>query len=313
MNYLKNFMTKTAKQLVTHDGSFHADDIFACATLCLILEKDNETFEVTRTRDPKIIKSGDYVFDVGGIYDKETNRFDHHQIGGAGRRASGEGQVAIEYASFGLVWEKFGKVLTGDERVMEIIDNRLAMPIDAFDNGLDLVENKYEVTPYYIQHLFLSMRPTWKEEDSAKSKDAMFLKCVEIAKGVLTREIIQAQDALLAEKLVIETYQSTVDKKIIVLEKNYPYEYTLNNFPEPLFVIYPREADNFWGVRAVKENPKTFVNRKNLPKSWAGLKAEELENITGVKGAVFCHRGLFLAVAQTKEGAIKLAELALLG
>ncbi|MDR3519808.1 MAG: MYG1 family protein [Candidatus Pacebacteria bacterium] len=301
-------MTKTVKQLVTHDGSFHADDIFACATLCLILEKENETFEIKRTRDLKIIKNGDYVFDVGGVYNKETNRFDHHQVGGAGRRSSGEGQVVVEYASFGLVWEKFGKIISGDERVVEIIDKRLAMPIDAFDNGLDLVENKYEVTPYYIQHLFFSMRPTWKEE--SLSKDTMFLKCVEIAKSVLAREIIQAQDALLAEELVISIYKNTSDKRIIVLDKHYPYEYVLNNFPEPLFAVYLKESDNSWQIKAIKENPKTFVNRKNFPKAWAGLRDEELENITGVKGAVFCHRGLFLAVAQTKEGAIKLAQIA---
>ena len=310
MNCLKNFMLNTqAKKLITHDGSFHSDDIFACATLCLMLEKNNETFEIIRTRDEEIMKEGDYVFDVGGVYDQKENRFDHHQIGGAGKRDG------IEYASFGLVWKKFGKTLTKETKVLEVIDRRLAMPIDAFDNGFDLVENKYEVTPYYIQHLFLSMRPTWKEMLSAEinSKEnlyKMFLKSVEIAKEVLTREIIQAEDAFLAEELVTNVYKNTKDKRIIVLEKDYPYEYTLHNFPEPLFVVYPRSSDGFWGVRSVKENPKTFINRKNLPKLWAGLREEELQNVTGVRDAIFCHRGLFLAVAETKEGAIKLAQIA---
>jgi len=294
---------ETVKKLITHDGSFHSDDIFACATLCLVLEKNDEKFEIIRTRDEKIIKTGDYVFDIGGIYDKNTDRFDHHQLGGAGKRSTG-----IEYASFGLVWGKFGKMLTDNEKVVEILDKRLVAPIDAFDNGFDLVENKYEVTPYYIQHLFLSMRPTWREENL--SKDIMFLKCVEIAKVVLTREIIQAQDALLAEELVTAVYSSTQDKRIIVLEKNYPYENILINFPEPLFVIYPREADNFWGIKAVRENSKTFINRKNFPKLWAGLKDEDLQNVSSVPDAVFCHRGLFMAVAKTKEGAMKLAQIA---
>jgi uncharacterized UPF0160 family protein len=309
-------MMGIAKKLVTHDGSFHADDIFACATLCLMLEKNNEKYEIIRTRDLDIIKKVDYVFDVGGIYDEDTNRFDHHQIGGAGKHKNG-----IEYASFGLVWRKFGKILTSDSKVAEFIDKRLCMPIDAFDNGFDLVENKYEVTPYYIQHVFLSMRPTWKEEmsnankddalhDSAKSKDIMFLKCVEIAKAVLGREIIQAEDALLAEEIVTSIYQNTKDKRIIILDKNYPWEYIINNFPEPLFVIHHKEADDSWQVEAVKENPKTFINRKNFPKPWAGLRDEELQNVTGVRDAVFCHRGLFMAVAKTKEGAMKLAQIA---
>ena len=41
------------------------------------------------------------------------------------------------------------------------------------------------------------------------------------------------------------------------------------------------------------------------------LTDEEFEKITGVEGAVFCHRTLFMAVAKSKEGAIKLAKLAL--
>jgi len=315
MRYSKNSMNNDTKKLITHNGSFHSDDIFACATLCLMLEKNNEKYEIIRTRDEKIIKSAkaedSYVFDIGGIYDEKENRFDHHQIGGAGKRVSSDGQVPVDYSSFGLVWKKFGKMLVDKIEAVKMIENRLVMPIDAFDNGLDLVENKYEVTPYYIQHFFLSMRPTWREENL--NVDEMFLKCVEIAKIVLSREIIQVNDILLAEESVISIYKNTEDKKIIILDKNYPYEDTLNNFPEPLFVIYQRDADNLWGVRAVRVNSKTFVNRKNLPKTWAGLRDEELANVSGVPDAVFCHRGLFLAVAKTKEGAIKLAELALLG
>ena len=72
------------KKLVTHNGSFHSDDIFAAATLIIYLEKRGEKYEIIRTRDQEIIKTGDYVFDVGGVYDEATNRFDHHQKGGGG-------------------------------------------------------------------------------------------------------------------------------------------------------------------------------------------------------------------------------------
>ena len=311
MRFLKNFMIIHSKnimkkliKLVTHDGSFQSDDIFAAAALSILLEKNGETFEIIRTRDPEIIKTGDYVFDVGGIHDEAINRFDHHQIGGAGK-----GLDNIEYAAFGLVWKKFGKVLTGGEKAAEFVSKRLVAPIDAWDNGFDLVENKYDITPYYIQHFFISMVPTWREENI--TNDEMFLKSVEIAKEVLSREIIHAQDALLAEEKVVSIYNNTEDKRIIILDKNYPYEYILNNFPEPLFVIYPRLADNLWGVKAVRENPKTFNNRKDFPKYWAGLRDKKLQKITGVSDAVFCHRGLFMAVAKSKEGAIRLAELAL--
>ncbi len=295
------------KKLITHNGSFHSDDIFACAILCLMLEKNNETFEIIRTRDEEIIKMGDFVFDVGGIYDAENNRFDHHQIGGAGRRPVGS--IQIEYAAVGLVWRKFGIKLCDSQKVVDFVEKRLIAPIDAGDNGFDLIQNLYEVSPYLLQHLFLAMRPTWREE--SLKEDEMFLKSLEIAKQILKREIVQAEDSVLAEDLVTSAYHNSLDKRIIVLEKNYPYEYTLNNFSEPLFVIYPREDNINWGIKAVREDPKTFINRKNFPKLWAGLRDEELQNVSGVRDAVFCHRGLFLAVAKSREGAIKLAQLAL--
>lgn len=294
---------KSSKKLVTHDGSFHADDVFAAATLSIYLEKIGQTFEIIRTRDLEIINNGDYVFDVGGIYDEKSNRFDHHQVAGAGERER------IPYAAFGLVWKKFGMELCADPKAVNLIDKKLVAPVDAHDNGFDLVENKYEISPYSIQHFFYSMRPTWREENI--TDDEMFLKSVGIAKEILSREIIQAKDGVLAEDLVVSIYKNTQDKRVIVLDKHYPFEYVLNNFPEPLFIVCPsRNIKNKWGVKALREDPKIFKNRKSFPVSWAGLRNEELVKVTGVPDAIFCHRGLFLAVAKSKEGAIKLAQVA---
>ncbi len=300
---LKNFMTTQNKKLVTHNGSFHCDDIFATAIFSLYFEKRGETFEIIRTRDEEAISNADYVFDVGGIYDEDKNRFDHHQKDGAGKRENG-----IEYASFGLVWRKFGIKLCVDTKVVDLVDKILVAPIDAGDNGFDLVENKHEISPYFIHRVFSAMEPTWRETNL--DKDEIFLECVKMAKVILSREITQAKDSILAEDLVISIYNNTGDKKIIVLNKHYPYEHILCDFSEPLFVIYPREIDNTWTIKAVLDDFKSFKNRKNFPAPWAGLRSEELQKITGVEDAIFCHRGLFLVVAKTKEGAIKLAQIA---
>lgn len=306
MNILKMELTEmkmNKKKLITHNGSFHSDDIFASATLSLLLEKRGESFEIIRTRDEKIIEEGDYVYDVGGIYDEDINRFDHHQKGGAGNRDG------IEYSSFGLVWKKFGIELTESEKIVEIIERHLVAPVDASDNGIDLIESKHEIFPYFIQHFFNSMYPTWSETNI--TKDEMFFKCVEIAKIILSREIIQARDSILAEERVILTYNNTKDKRMIVLDEDYPYKDILNDLPELLFVVHPRSNDDFWGVRAIRKDFKSFKNRKDFPSAWAGLRDEELQKITGVEDAVFCHRALFMAVAKTKEGAIALAQKAL--
>ncbi len=301
-------MEQNKLKLITHDGSFHADDIFAAATLQILFERQGQEFEITRTREPELIEVGDYVFDVGGIHDESTNRFDHHQVGGAGKRNFGN--VDIEYAAFGLVWKKFGEELTGSKKAADFIEKKLVAPIDAADNGQDLIENKYDVYPFTIQSAFYSMRPTWKEDDV--TDDEMFFKCVVFAKEILLREIIQAQDSVEAEEKMIAAYNNTKDKRIIVLDKNYSFDYSLENFPEPLYVISPsRGVQDKWSARAVRKDPKKFANKKDFPSSWAGLRDEELQRVTGVEDAVFCHRALFLAVAKSKEGAMKLAQIAL--
>ncbi|MFA4975118.1 MAG: MYG1 family protein [Candidatus Paceibacterota bacterium] len=296
--------TSVLKKLITHNGSFHTDDVFAAATLSLVLEKMGEDFEIIRTRDEEIIKNGDYVFDVGGIYDEEKNRFDHHQKGGAGKR------YEIEYSSFGLVWKKYGIELTESEKIVEIVDRHLVAPIDASDNGIDLVESKHKIFPYLIQDFFRIMRPTWRETNS--NINEMFFKSVEIAKEILLREIIYAKDAILADEAILSIYNNTKDKRFIVLDKNYAKKEILEKLTGTLFVVYPRETSNTWGVEAIRKDFKSFENKKNLPTKWGGFRDEELQNITGVKDAVFCHKALFIAVAKTKEGAIKLAELAIL-
>jgi len=297
-------LNKNKKIIVTHDGTFHSDDIFALATLSIYFEKQNETFEVFRTRDEEKIKNADIVFDVGGIYDKEKNRFDHHQVGGAGKHSNG-----IEYASFGLVWEKYGVDIAGGEGEAKIIEEKLVSPIDANDNGMTLSENKTNIFPYSIQDVFACMRPSWTEE--TLTNDEMFLKSVEIAKILLQREIVQAKGLIIAEEKVLEIYNNTKDKRIIVLDGKYPYGEKLGEFPEPIYVVRPRENNMSWGVNCIRKEKRSFNNRKDLPFSWAGLRDEELQKVTGVSDAMFCHRGLFLAVAKTKEGAIALAELAL--
>ena len=294
------------KKLITHDGSFHSDDIFACAALSILFKKRGKNFKIIRTRKEEIIEKGDYVFDIGGIYDPKNNRFDHHQNGGAGSRENG-----IAYSSFGLIWETYGIEISGSDKVAKMIEEKLVEPIDAFDNGQNLVELKHKIVPYLIQHMFLAMHLTWREDK--KKIDKMFLKSVEIAKVILEREIIQCTDALLAEETLIKAYQDALDKRIVVLEKKYPYEEILNRFKEPLFVVFERSDENkYWEAEAVRDNFKSFINRKNFPISWAGLREDELQKVSGVSDAIFCHKGLFMVVAKSREGAIKLAEIALL-
>jgi uncharacterized UPF0160 family protein len=299
--------------IITHNGNFHADDVFAVATLLLVLEHSdfsgwrNAHPHIIRTRDPEIIKTGDFIVDVGGDYNEENNHFDHHQVGGAGVRSNG-----IPYASFGLVWKKYGPKLCGSLIVADLVEHKVVMPIDGTDNGIDMFEPVYpDVTPYTIYDFLYSYFPTWKDTDT--HIDEVFMTVVQLAREMLRREIKNGRDNTEARLIVEEQYHKSDDKRIVVLDKPYPSEVldVLQRYPEPLFVVRPDEQNSTWKSNAVRKNGYSFENKKNFPKSWAGKRDGELAKVSGVSDAVFCHNKLFLAVAQTREGAIELAKKAL--
>lgn len=300
-------MFKETKKLITHDGKFHADDLFACAVICLLLKKRGESFEILRTRDPKLIESGDFVFDVGGVYDPAQNRFDHHQKGGAGERANG-----IPYAAIGLVWKTYGSVLCGNnQEIVDAIDQQLIQPIDANDNGIEISESVVpNIRPVFLQDVLYAFRATWKE--NAREYDKAFVELVPFVMQVIERYLITTRDYLEGVNKVREIYESTEDKRVIVLDGPYPCEEYLALQPEPLFVVAPRPENKTWKVNTVRVKPMTFVDRKKLPTNWAGLRDHDLETETGVPGALFCHNARFLVVAETKEAALSLAQKALL-
>lgn len=293
-------------KLITHNADFHADDVFATATLFILLDKEQKEYEVIRTRDEEIIKTGDYVYDVGGIYDPASHRFDHHQAGGSGVRENG-----IPYAAFGLVWKEFGEKVSGSKEVADAIERKLVMPVDANDSAFlvsqSIVKDVFEYTIADAFHAFIPYTQIRNDENL----HAAFLEAVAFAKRILSEEIIKSTEKMGFRDTVISIYNNTVDKRIIVLPNYYPWKEFLTVYPEPVFVITPREH-GLYQVKAVPDgDPRLFKNRKDFPKTWAGLRDEELAKVSGVPDAVFCHNSLFIAVAKSLEGAQKLAELAL--
>ena len=293
-------------KIVTHNAKFHTDDVFAVAALFLLLGREN--CEVIRTRDEKIIAAGDYVVDVGHSYDPTKNRFDHHQPEGAGARENG-----IPYASFGLIWKKFGEKLCGSGLIAENLDNYLVQQVDAIDNGFDLFSSSVSgLYPFDVNSLVNQYRLTWKEKGNW---DEQFMLCVDWAASVLKRTIKMAEDVEEGKKIVLESYERSGDKRLVVLEEKYDLGRelvtgVLSGFEEPLYaVLYRSDSDN-WQIVAVRKG-ETFESRKPLPEAWRAKLNKDLEEASGVKGALFCHRSGFMAVADTKEAVMSLAEKAL--
>ena len=290
---------KKKKICVTHNGAFHADDLFATATLSIL---NNGNIKIIRTRDPEMFAKGDYVYDVGGEYDPERNKFDHHQVGGAGARPNG-----IPYSSFGLVWKKYGEQICGSKEVSIKIEEKLVQSIDANDNGINLFDVNGEIAPYTIQDLFFSFRPSWKEKEDY---DTPFIKLVPFVSEIINREIVKMKDSLEVVSVVQKAYEETEDKRVLIFDKPYPWFETINEYSEPLYVIF-KKGDT-WRAEAVRKEKYKFETRKPFPSEWAGKRDEEMSKVSGVEDAIFCHNGRFLIVAKSKEGIIKLVNKALM-
>ena len=292
------------KKIITHSGRFHTDDVFAVATITLVLGEGHYT--IIRTRDEKFFSIGDYVVDVGGVYDEKNNRFDHHQEGGAGKWENG-----VPLSSFGLVWKKFGGKLSGSVEIAEEIRKKLVEPIDAVDNGVSQYSLPEGIFTYTIDDLIDDFLPGGDELSDVNAYDKKFLKAVAFAQEVIRRRIYHEKARKKEEEEVFNLYQKTPDKRYLIAGKQYPRSFLAEQNRELLYTVAPRFESSGWSVGAVRKNPDSFELRKPLPLAWAGKRDKELEKITGVKGAIFCHNNRFIAIADTKDGAVKLLHLAL--
>ncbi|MBH0039408.1 MYG1 family protein [Pseudoalteromonas sp. SWN166] len=282
--------------VVTHNGNFHADDVFSIAVLKHILP----AFKLVRTRDKALIESADIVVDVGGEYNPDTGRFDHHQCGGAGERENG-----TPFSSFGLIWKKYGLMLCNDNQaVADRVDSGLVSTIDAIDCGYV----KGVVEGITLSQTISMFNPTWEEESNF---DACFDEAVEFAARMLTRFIASAHGSVNAKAIVAKAIENAEDARVIVLEKYTPWKKTVHILSsDALYMVYPSHSGQ-WILQTVPVEPGSFEDRKSLPKTWSGLSDESFVDETGIEDAVFCHNGLFIAGTKSFESTMKLAAMAL--
>lgn len=285
-------------KIATHNGSYHTDEIFAVAALL----KKFPGSEIIRSREESVIKSADIAVDVGLEYDPLRLKFDHHMPGGVNGRENG-----IPFASFGLVWKEYGEEIAGTKEAQEIIEETLVYPIDAIDNGVafskPMVEGLHEYTIGDYLKSFSYKADTLQELDEA------FVEALEVARDVLEKELAAAQEKVVAWKKVREIYESSNDKRIIVLPETIPWKKIL--IPTEAMFVITKRYDGTFQARAVPAALNSFELKKPFPKEWGGKSDEDLRKISGVDDATFCHKDLFLAGSESQEGAIKLADLAL--
>lgn len=289
--------------VVTHSGSFHADDVFAIAVFQLLLGKEN--MQVIRTREEGLISAADYVVDVGNVYDHETKRYDHHQSG-APTRDNG-----IPYAGFGLVWKHYGEEIADSKEVADKIEEKLCVPVDASDNAINIWEpGQFDLKPTEWDDILQSWRA---EPVLGEDPDEQFMLAVDVAREYLKRRIQRGKIKVKQKEMAAELYLETpaAERDILVSDVYVPRSEFIQ-YPEVQMVVFPREADvkHSWVAVAVQINEYDYRTRVRFPESWAGKRDEELAKVSGIPDAIFCHKDRYMFIAKSKDSAIAAARLA---
>ena len=245
--------------------------------------------------------------DVGFRHDPSTGDFDHHQ-----REFDDVRENGIRYASFGLIWREFGvRVCDGDPEVADAVDASLVQGVDANDTGQQVTESLVDgVHPLTVNGVVGGFNARWDETLAPEQERLRFDEAVDLARGILAREVLSAASGRRSARIVQEAIDAAADPRLIELPVNAPWKQVLvPAAPDALYVIYPKRQG--FGLEAVPRELGSFANRRDLPEAWGGREGPDLVAVTGVPDALFCHAKRFLVVASSHEGIEQLARLAL--
>lgn len=288
--------TKIPRSVGTHDGTFHADEVTACALLLLFNLIDRS--RIVRTRQHDELVRCEYVCDVGGIYDPDRKLFDHHQVEYQGSMSSA-GMILLHLANSNIISQK--------ER--EFLENSLIIGVDAHDNGKELHSNG--VCTY--SHIISNFTPI-SHEASDSEQDEAFFQALDFALEHLDRMWKRYQYVQSCRQTVAEAM--TKGEECLIFDKSIPWLeifFDLGGTSHPAkFLIMP--SGTHWKLRGIPPtlNEKMKV-RVPLPQAWAGLLEEDLKKMSGIPGAIFCHKGRFISVWETREDAVKALNYVLRG
>lgn len=288
--------------IVTHNGVFHADEVFAIAFLNIAAKRTvRDLFHVIRVNNNNVDQYKDredvIIVDIGG------GEFDHHGTRKEYRRyarknANGEKEYkAYDFASFGKVVRAYHELIDviKDYKDYRFFDRNFVCKIDGYDNG----DRSYNSD---FSNLLNEMNPVWNAEiewvgDPEEEVPFNFMDAICFCMFIITKKLENMKASKDAEAIIEEAKNNEVNH-IIVFDKYVPYLGKLN--PDTEYVIFPSQREDGWNLSVQKNELGEFI--KPLPKEWYGFNRE---SNPPVEGLLFCHQSGFIAVFDTKENAIK--------
>lgn len=292
---MNNNMNIVSRSVGTHDGTFHADEVTACALLIVfgLVDKD----KIVRTRDLSLLDTCEYVCDVGGVYNKAKKRFDHHQSDYKGYLSSA-----------GMVLQFLKETAVIDSSLYDFLNCTFVMGVDAHDNGL------VESTPGHctFSHVITSFVPPEYDCNSQVQMKA-FSSALDFVLGFIQRNLEKYQYVQACRQDVQAAMNESLRNHpdYLVFDTALPWMdnfYELGGAHHPAsFLIMP--SGSHWKLRGIPPSESEKMKVKiPLPIEWAGLLGQDLKAISNNPGAIFCHKGRFIAVFETKQDALKAVE-----
>lgn len=286
-----NLKIENLKTIITHDGVFHADEVFAIALIKLIAKSNNQNkIEVVRTRNPKILQEH-LDLETSIVIDVGNSEYDHHQE----LKYNTINGEQIPMSSLGLVHKKFLELglISFDKDLQNLVTE-----IDKADNG---------VASSSISTLIRTFTPNWNDTSDTAMDDA-FKKAVKFAKGILKNMLGKTNSSLLAEETIKDEIQNlkrqnefkTKNKKrnYLILKSFIPFQETIIKYNETVseedkikFVI--NKNKNKYNLHTIKKALGSFENQVDLI-------SLDMAKELGIN-VDFIHNNKFFAVANSVE------------
>lgn len=329
------------KQIATHNGTFHCDEVLAVHMLRHTAAYAGAP--VVRSRDETVLAAADVVVDVGGVYDAESQRFDHHQRGFA-HTFAGEGKRArTKLSSAGLVYKHFGREVVADvlrSRGVEVAEadvesvylkvyDSFVEAVDAIDNGIAQYDT--DAPPRYDNGTGLGsrvgrMNASWNEPSGDDVQDANFAKAVGFAGAEFDDCVVQIAKSWLPARSIVARAMAARDAddeqgRVLVMREWAPWkdhlfaveaeEAAAGKERLVQYVVYKDMTGGSWRVQAVPVSKTSFTSRTPLPEPWRGSRDDDLSTLSGIEGCVFVHASGFIGGNKTFEGAMEMVRKSL--
>jgi len=315
--------------LITHNGKFHADEVFAVSLLKMLARFQN--LPLVRTRDPQTIAQGMAVVDVGGVYDYEKLRFDHHQ---PEFKDTFSPKYETLLSSAGLVYKHFGKEIISlrkpdltEEALAAIYDHVYAHFVEAFDahdNGISAYPSDLKPRFHSPMDIFWQINlfnTAWNAKDTGNSAQMSgFTKALALMSEVFDLYLTHVLDAWLPARQIVHDALLEVEQRqlaakktkladecdlnaqssILVLPCSCPWKDHLFESSLPsiaaqiLYLVYPESTSGSWRLQACPVSASSFESRKALPAAWRGARDSELEDLLKESGVAEAEGAIFV-------------------